>query len=128
MKSINVTQEMTVLPLGRVGENGRTQFVFDVSDTLEEYPGAEIVLLNQKPKSYDVYECELSAPEEGKVTWTITSDELTAEGTGCCQLVATKDTVIARTKTWDTTGEKGLIRTIDPEEEEEEEEPQEEET
>ena len=57
------------------------------------------------------------------------SEELTADGTGSCQLVATKDAVIARTKTYDTTVGKGLIQTVFPEEEEEPpaEEPQDEE-
>ena len=109
MNTIIVTPEMRKLHLGRVGENERTQFVFDVSDLVEEYPDADIVMLNQRPGEYTAYECELSAPDEdGKVEWTITSEELTKDGDGICQIQATDGTTKARTKTWDTEIDKGL--------------------
>ena len=118
MRVIEVTKEMTVLPLGRMGENERVQFVFDVSETIEEFPEADILLINQLPHSKDTYACEIEGPdEEGKIIWTITSTETATEGTGCCQLAAVEGTAIAKSKAWDTKIEKGLA--IPPEEEEE---------
>lgn len=125
MRIINVVPEMSSLQLGRVGENERTQFVFDVSELLEEYPGAEIELLNQLPYSNEVYKCEISTPDtDGKVTWTITSTETAVKGKGCCQLMATKNTAIAKSMAWDTKIEKGLIPPADPDPEQEAEQEQ----
>ena len=110
MNVIYAKPEMTSLPLGRVGENERTQIVFDVAETLEEFPDAEIVLLVTKPRSYDTYEAEITTPdEEGTVSWTVTADDLTTQGTGCCQLMATKGTAVAKSMDWQTKIEKGLI-------------------
>ena len=39
MRIIEVVPEMTVLMLGKQGENKSSKFLFDVSDWLEEYPG-----------------------------------------------------------------------------------------
>ena len=109
MNVINVTPEMRTLPLGRRYENERTQFVFDVSDWLEEFPEGDIVLLNMLPWAAETYEAEIEGPdEEGKITWTITSTETATEGTGCCQLMITENTAIARSMAWDTKIGKGL--------------------
>ena len=109
MNVINVTPEMRTLPLGRRYENERTQFVFDVSEWLEEFPEGTIVLLTMLPWAAETYEPTIEGPdEEGKITWTITSTETAGEGRGCCQLMLTEDTTIARSMAWDTKIEKGL--------------------
>ena len=118
MKVIKATTDLSSLPLGRQGENGRTMILFDVKDLQEEYPEAEIIVVNQKPKTYSAYACELEATdEEGVLSWTITSEDLTIEGTGCCQLQATDGTTIARERTWETSIERGLPYTAPAEEE-----------
>ena len=72
MNVIKVTPEMRTLALGRLGENEVTQFVFDVSDWLEEFPGATIGLANSLPHTNVSYPCALE--NEGvKVRATFTS-------------------------------------------------------
>lgn len=109
MNVIPVTEEMRILPMGRRYENERTQFVFDVSEWLEEFPEGDIVLLNMLPWAAETYAATIEGPdEEGKISWTITSTETATEGKGCCQLMLTENTAIARSRAWDTKIERGL--------------------
>ena len=90
------------LTLGRMGENKRTQIVFDVSDWLEEYPGGTIGLNNRIPDSGESYPIAYLETEDGKAIWTVTSSELTRHGYGKCQLTLSEDEVVAKDAWWDT--------------------------
>lgn len=102
MKIINVTPDMTVLPLGRLGENETMQFVFDVSDWLEEYPGGTIGLAHRLPHTRNDYACTITSEGDGKYSWTITSAELTTEGCGKCELILIKDSKVKKGKVYKT--------------------------
>ena len=117
MRIINVTPEMTVLPLGRLGENESTKFIFDVSDWLEQYPDATIGLANKLPHASASYPCTLEDEEDGKVSWTITSAELSVEGKGKCQLQAVEGTTVEKKKIYTTDIGEALDPDADPPEE-----------
>ena len=90
------------LTLGRMGENKRTQIVFDISDWLEEYPNGTIGLNNRIPDSGESYPIAYLETEDGKAIWTVTSSELTRHGYGKCQLTLSEDEVVAKDAWWDT--------------------------
>lgn len=102
MKVIHVATGMTFIPLGRKGENLRTQIVFPVQDWLDEYPGASIGLINRRPGESDEYPVVISAVEDGTVKWTVGASELAIDGNGNCELIAIDDGVVAKSKKWDT--------------------------
>ena len=114
MRVINVTPEMSVLPLGRLGENEVTQFVFDVSDWLEEYPGGSIGLANSLPHARNGYACSIEREGDGKYSWTITSAELTTEGKGRCELILIKDSKVKKGKVYKTLVGEALDPDADP--------------
>ena len=117
MNVIKVTPEMRTLALGRLGENEVTQFVFDVSDWLEEFPGATIGLANSLPHTNVSYPCALENEGEGNYSWTITSAELTVQGDGECELILTKDGAVKMGKIYKTKIDKALDPDEDPPEE-----------
>lgn len=102
MRIINVSNEMTSLPLGRLGENERTQFVFDVSEWLEEYPDAAFSLYFQKPYESESYPVVTEETEDGKVTWTVGASELAEPGDGKCELVAVDGETVVKGHIWKT--------------------------
>ena len=114
MRVINVTPEMSVLPLGRLGENEVTKFVFDVSDWLEEYPGGTIGLANSLPHARNGYACSIESEGDGKYSWTITSAELTTEGKGRCELILIKDSKVKKGKVYKTLVGEALDPDADP--------------
>lgn len=95
MKIIDAKQ-CTAIALGRLGENEYTVVRFDVAAWLEELPGAVIGLYNQRPGDADAYPIAAIAVEDGVVTWTVTSAELTQTGEGRCELVAIAGEVVAK--------------------------------
>lgn len=102
MRIINTASGMTSLLLGRLGENERTQFVFDVADWLEEYPDATITMYFQRPHSSESYPVVISQPVNGKVTWTVADSELQETGYGKCELVAIKGETVVKGHIWKT--------------------------
>ena len=117
MKVIQVTKEMDTLPLGRLGENKRTKFVFDVSDWLEEYPGASIGLMARRPHVNSSYPVILSDEGDGKYGWTVTSGDLSTAGEGKCQLKAIENSVVVKSRRYNTHIEDALDGQDDPPEE-----------
>ena len=93
---------MQAIRLGRMGENERTLVIFDVSDIVSEYPGAEFTLLNKVPGASDAYPCEAVDRIGGVLDWQITGAELVAQGRGQCQIVATVDGIVAKTCIYNT--------------------------
>lgn len=93
-----------IIQLGRLGENEHTVVVFDISEWLQEYPTASFLLLNQRKgdsSAYPVNSAYVSIVAD-KMRWTITNAELSAEGSGRCELVITVDEVIAKSVIYTT--------------------------
>lgn len=90
------------LELGRVGENGYRRIVFPIKEWLDEYPDAEVGLLNQRPgdtAAYPVYETEADGEY---LYWTVMSSALNERGRGKCELRLTKDDVIVKSAIYQT--------------------------
>lgn len=102
MKIVPVKPEMTSIPLGRQGENLRTQIVFPVQEWLEEYPEAVIGLINRRPDENTEYPVQISGIEDGTVKWTVGAAELANHGNGECTLIAIEDEVVVKSKNYHT--------------------------
>lgn len=102
MKIVPVKPEMTSIPLGRQGENLRTQIVFPVQEWLEEYPEAVIGLINRRPDENTEYPVLISGIEDGTVKWTVGAAELANHGNGECTLIAIEDEVVVKSKNYHT--------------------------
>lgn len=103
MKRIDVTQGLKAIILGRLGENERTEVAFDVSDWLEEFPGATIGLYNKRHGESKSYPVVIGQPDEnGIVLWTVGAREVEMPGNGECELVATYGSKVAKSAIWVT--------------------------
>lgn len=103
MKTITANKDK-VITLGRLGENEYTRIAFDVAEWLEEMPTAIISLYNQRSIDTSAYPIAQSAIERDGNTlyWIITNTELSAEGSGKCEIVAIVDNVIAKSTIYQT--------------------------
>ena len=103
MKTITANKDRVIL-LGRLGENEYTRVEFDVAAWLEEMPTATISLYNQRSGDTTAYPIAQTGLDlDGtKLYWTITNTELSAEGSGRCELVATVGDVIAKSTIYQT--------------------------
>ena len=100
MRSIDVTEKMASLLLGRKGENNAVQYRFPVEEYLEEYPGATIGMYYRLPHHSDSYPVVIGQPADGYVAWTVGSTELQKDGDAECELVVTKDGAVKLSKKW----------------------------
>lgn len=103
MIDIRAVQGHTIA-LGRLGENNYTRILFDVSEWLAEYPQATIGLLNVRPGetiAYPVSPGNLSL-DNGILYWTVTNSDLSAKGTGRCELVAYQGNTIMKSAIFKT--------------------------
>lgn len=92
------------LLLGRLGENLAREIVFvdEVAAWLSEYPNAAIGLLNQRPSDTQGYPVARAVVSDGALHWTVTNTDLSAEGNGKCELVATDNGVVVKSAIYDT--------------------------
>lgn len=92
------------LLLGRLGENLALEIVFadEVAAWLSEYPNAAIGLLNQRPGDTQGYPVARAVVSGGALRWTVTNTDLSAEGNGKCELVATDNGVVVKSAIYDT--------------------------
>jgi len=92
------------LLLGRLGENLAREIVFvdEVAAWLSEYPNAAIGLLNQRPGDTQGYPVARAVVSGGALHWTVTNTDLSAEGSGRCELVATDNGVVVKSAIYDT--------------------------
>jgi hypothetical protein len=92
------------LLLGRLGENLALEIVFtdEVVAWLSEYPNAAIGLLNQRPGDTQGYPVARAVVSGGALHWTVTNTDLSAEGNGKCELVATDNGVVVKSAIYDT--------------------------
>lgn len=84
------------LMLGRLGENEHTRVGFDISAYLDEYPGAEATILNQRPGDSAAYPVPNAEMDGTILYWMVQSADLSREGFGKCELVLTLEGVIVK--------------------------------
>lgn len=85
----------SILFIGYVDENAATQVQIDCAAVLEEYPEATVALAVRSPQNV-VYNPESVSVEDGIVTWTVTSADMTHDGWGAVQVVITEGDVKVR--------------------------------
>ena len=92
------------LLLGRLGENLAREIVFvdEVAAWLSEYPNAAIGLLNRRPGDTQGYPVARAVVSGGALHLTVTNTDLSAEGNGRCELVATDNGVVVKSAIYDT--------------------------
>ena len=90
--------------LGRLGENKARVIPFDVSDIRSEFPGASFIVLNKRPNDTDSYPVSnQNVRLDGNVLlWTVVSGDVAQEGYGRCEVRASVDDVVVKTKIWAT--------------------------
>jgi hypothetical protein len=103
MIDIQAVQGRTIA-LGRLGENNYTRILFDVSGWLADYPSASIGLLNVRPGQTTAYPVspENLSLSDGVLYWTVTNSDLSAKGTGRCELVAYQGNTIMKSAIYKT--------------------------
>ncbi len=85
--------------IGRLGENNARVIRINVSGIVRAFPGAEFTVLNKRPGDADAYPV---APENVEmngeiVLWTVASGDLTREGVGQFEVVASVGGTIVKT-------------------------------
>ena len=100
MREIRITPGTRGVTLGRVGENGVSRLVMDVSDWAREFPGGRLALCIERPDGRKY----IAAVENSGGSWayTLTSADLAMAGRGRMQLQWMVDGQIARSKILDT--------------------------
>ena len=71
---------LTSLPLGYVGEGGTRTLEIDVSEWLNRWPTAEIVVHVLRPDKYP--NLPVTTVENGVLKWTVQRDEVAVRGRG----------------------------------------------
>ena len=99
-----------VIELGRLGENDARIIQFNVSDVLKEHPDAEFTVNNRRPTDGAAYpvDGDYVTVEEGFLYWTIKNPDLSAEGIGECEIVATEGDAVCKSEIYRTKIEKAL--------------------
>ena len=96
--------DISILSLGRQGENLARQVVFDLSAWVEEYGPGVVELIAQRPGDEKPY--PVAVKRDGtQVIWDITSVETevsTQEQTGKCELRYYVGETLAKSKIWRT--------------------------
>ena len=95
-------KEYSKIKLGRVGENGHTRVVFDISKYLDEYPGCEFIVLNSSPGDDVAYPVFGIEKEDSNLYWIVTSSDLINSGIGRCELICTLDSVVVKSEIFTT--------------------------
>lgn len=88
--------------LGKVQENESLTVVFNIDDWLEEYPSGNITLLHRRPADAGGLPVANLTIEDGRAYWLVTSGDLAYEGTGKCELTLTQDSIVRKSRTYDT--------------------------
>ena len=88
-------QEKVIIPLGRQGENGAAEIIFDVSGWADLYGNGAFELLNRRPAENTPYTCSITVSDE-QVHWIVQSADVALVGHGRCELTYVVDDVIAK--------------------------------
>lgn len=88
-------QEKVIIPIGRQGENGAAEIIFDVSGWADLYGNGAFELLNRRPAENTPYTCSITVSDE-QVHWIVQSADVALVGHGRCELTYVVDDVIAK--------------------------------
>lgn len=83
--------------IGIQGENKARVIAFDVSDILEEFPGASFTLIHQRSGDTSAYPVGSTELHGTTLLWTVTSADTAIAGSSYCELIATVDDVVKKT-------------------------------
>lgn len=97
--NINAGQSGETLDLGRRGENGVTQVLFDVSAWLEEFGSGALALYVRRKGDSTAYPVALTATD-GVAAWTVSNTDTNVKGFGQAELVLTVDGVVKKSAVW----------------------------
>ena len=92
-----------VVTIGRLGENGRTTVLFDVSQYLTEYSGATVSLVARRPGDVDGYPVTDGVSESsGVVSWVVSDIDTGVVGIGSATVYITLGDVLAKSLSYKT--------------------------
>lgn len=95
-------RDLSILPLGRRGENCARRIVFDISAWRKSFGRGTAQLLCRRPGDETPYPAPLEQ-EGGKAFWTVTATETArAEAYGQCQLQYVVGDAVVKTRTYQT--------------------------
>lgn len=100
---INIDTSLTDVPtieVGKQGENGATQVVFDVSEMVETYGSGTAYVVVQRRGDAEPYLLDNTSQSGNKVTWTVSNVDTDVYGTGRVQLFWMINEQVAKTVTY----------------------------
>ena len=103
--------------IGYLGENEHRVICFhDSIELLKQYPDAGVTVLHKRSGDESAYPVppQYVSIQNGIVEWTIQSGDLAVAGPGKCELVFTKNGVVAKTLIYDTVCKTSLDGAGDP--------------
>ncbi len=100
MKTI-LADQATELLLGKSGESGAVEVVFDVAEWQTEYPGGSPMLIVRRPVDTDPYPVQITN-REGTVVWTPTAADTAFSGYGMCELRWVFESIVVKSRIWKT--------------------------
>ena len=103
-----IAREGRAIPIGRLGENKHIRILFSVNKWTALYPDATFTLLNRLPDEDVAYPVPTVTREGQYVCWTVTNADLTKDGRGRCELIITRDDIIAKSVRYVTEIRKAL--------------------
>lgn len=100
---INIDTSLTDVPtieVGKQGENGATQVVFDVSEMIETYGSGTAYVVVQRRGDAEPYLLDNTSQSGDTVTWTVSNVDTDVYGTGRVQLFWLINEQVAKTVTY----------------------------
>ncbi len=97
--NVNVADTVSVLDLGRRGETGVTEVVFDLSAWLEEFGAGTAALYVRRPDDAAAYPVALTI-EDGSAVWAVSNTDTNVKGYGAAELVLSSDGVVKKSAVW----------------------------
>ena len=98
--TINVNTALSDVPimnLGRQGENGAREVVFDVSEMTDTYGSGTAVVVVQRRGDSAPYQHDDTVQSGSTVTWTVSNADTAVDGIGRVQLFWMVDEAVAKT-------------------------------
>jgi len=109
-----IVNAKNTISLGRLGENEATVVCFSIKSFLDECPNASFVVLHKRPCDINAYPVsnQFIQINNNNLYWTVQSGDLTCEGSGQCELIASDNgkiikSVIYRTIVYPSLDENG---------------------
>lgn len=97
--NVNVADTVSVLDLGRRGETGVTEVVFDLSAWLEEFGAGTAALYVRRAGDAAAYPVALTI-EDGSAAWAVSNTDTNVKGYGAAELVLSSNGVVKKSAVW----------------------------